>query len=81
MGVMTVGGGVEDGGISQVGASRAVIINDPLDCVITNNVSIISAVFASILDQPGALLHAVLTPSPRLAEELLSEHHRWLEQR
>lgn len=81
MGGTDVREGREDSGINQVGLNHAVLTNDPPNCVLRNNVGIISAVFASISDQPGSLLHVVLTPRPRLAEGLSAKHYRWQEQR
>lgn len=50
-----VRGGREDSGIDQVGVNHGVLTNDPPNCVFRNNVGIVSAVFASISDQPGSL--------------------------
>lgn len=54
-GGMDVRGGREDSGIDQVGVYHGVLTNDPPNCVFRNNVGIVSAVFASISDQPGSL--------------------------
>lgn len=54
-----VRGGGEDSDINQVGVNHAILTNDPPNCVFRNNVGIISAVFASISDQPGSLLRVV----------------------